>query len=176
MTESRERYYTGNPQLDSILSRIAERLDLIEGVRPDLSAGLYALTSDYEIKTVSNISNEIIFDNDGLKIYDTDGTHTLTISPGSNLGANRVLTVTTGDSARTITLSGNPTLADWFDQSVKQADSPTFAGATINSWTVTEPFPVGAIYLNMTGVNPNTELGYGTWVQVAQGEYLVGEL
>lgn len=35
-------------------------------------------------------------------------------------------------------------------------------------------FPVGAIYLNMTGVNPGTELGYGTWVQVAQGLTLVG--
>ena len=41
---------------------------------------------------------------------------------------------------------------------------------------VPEPFPVGAIYLSVTGVNPNTELGYGTWTQVARGEYLVGEL
>ena len=40
---------------------------------------------------------------------------------------------------------------------------------------VPEPFPVGAIYLNTTGVNPNTELGYGTWTQVAKGNYLFGE-
>lgn len=51
----------------------------------------------------------------------------------------------------------------------------TFTGdTTINGWKVTKPFPVGAIYLNTTGVDPNTELGYGTWVQVAQGEFLVG--
>ena len=37
-----------------------------------------------------------------------------------------------------------------------------------------DAFPVGAIYLNITGVNPNTELGYGTWTQVAQGLFLVG--
>ena len=36
-------------------------------------------------------------------------------------------------------------------------------------------FPVGAVYLNVTGVNPATELGYGTWSQIAQGQFLVGQ-
>ncbi len=35
-------------------------------------------------------------------------------------------------------------------------------------------FPVGAVYINVTGTNPNTELGYGTWVQYAAGAALVG--
>lgn len=35
--------------------------------------------------------------------------------------------------------------------------------------------PIGCYYFNSTGVNPNTELGYGTWTQVAQGQFLVGE-
>lgn len=70
--------------------------------------------------------------NDGLHILDTDASHHLVIKPGSNLSTDKILTITTGDAARTITLSGNPTLGDWFDQGVKQADSPTFAGATIN--------------------------------------------
>lgn len=36
-------------------------------------------------------------------------------------------------------------------------------------------FPIGAVYLNVTGVNPSTELGYGTWSQTAQGQMLVGQ-
>jgi hypothetical protein len=67
-----------------------------------------------------------------LGLGDTDASHQLNITPGSNLTANRTLTLTTGDADRTITLSGNPTLADWFDQAVKAASSPTFAGMTMN--------------------------------------------
>lgn len=48
--------------------------------------------------------------NTGLNILDTNASHTLGIVPGSDLTANRVLTLATGDAARTITLSGDPTL------------------------------------------------------------------
>jgi len=64
-------------------------------------------------------------------IKDTNLSHLLNFTPGSNLTADRVLTFTTGDADRTITLSGNPTLNDWFDQSVKTTASPTFAAANI---------------------------------------------
>ncbi len=75
----------------------------------------------------------LTFANDGVHILDTNASHDLIISPGSDLTADRTLTLTTGDSNRTITLSGNPTLADWFDQAVKVASSPTFAGLTTTS-------------------------------------------
>ena len=68
---------------------------------------------------------------DTLKINDSNDSHYLTIAVGSDLTADRTLTITPGDAARTITLSGNPTLADWFDQSVKQAASPTFASVIV---------------------------------------------
>ena len=35
-------------------------------------------------------------------------------------------------------------------------------------------FPVGAIYINVTGVNPASELGYGTWSAFGTGRVLVG--
>lgn len=68
--------------------------------------------------------------NTGLHLLDTNASHDLIIAPGSDLTADHTLTITTGDADRTITLSGNPTLADWFDQAVKAASTPTFAGLT----------------------------------------------
>lgn len=68
---------------------------------------------------------------DALQIADSNASHYLIVTPGSDLSANRVLTLTTGDAARTITLSGNPTLSDWFDQSVKTTATPTFGNTTL---------------------------------------------
>lgn len=36
-------------------------------------------------------------------------------------------------------------------------------------------YPVGCIYTEITGVNPGTTFGFGTWIQYAQGEVLVGQ-
>jgi hypothetical protein len=58
---------------------------------------------------IVNVSPTLNFSNSGLRVYDTDTSHTLSITPGSNLSANRTLTVTTGDADRTLTLSGNLT-------------------------------------------------------------------
>ena len=56
-------------------------------------------------------ANNLQVNNTGLKIKDTDASHYLSIVPGSNLSADRILTITTGDAARTLTLSGNVTLS-----------------------------------------------------------------
>lgn len=37
-----------------------------------------------------------------------------------------------------------------------------------------QAFPVGAIYISVTGVNPSIELGYGTWLPFGAGRVLVG--
>lgn len=71
-------------------------------------------------------SDPVKLTNTGLRILDTNASHVLIIAPGSDLTADKTLTLTTGDADRTITLSGNPTLADWFDQSVKTGASPQF--------------------------------------------------
>lgn len=80
----------------------------------------------------------------GLQTLDTNASHYLKFTAGSDLTADHTLTVTTGDADRTITLSGNPTLSDWFDQAVKAASSPTFAGVTVTTITI------GAVTLNAT--------------------------
>lgn len=69
-----------------------------------------------------------------LGLIDTNASHYLRLSCGSNITADRTLTLSPGDAARTITLSGNPTLSDWFDQSVKSGDAPTFSAANFTSF------------------------------------------
>jgi len=45
----------------------------------------------------------------------------------TGIAANRILTLDVGNADRVLTLSGNPTLDDWFDQNVKIAAAPQFA-------------------------------------------------
>ncbi len=51
----------------------------------------------------------------------------------TTLTANRALTFDVTNAARTIKLTGNPTLDDWFDQSLKQAATPQFTGISIGA-------------------------------------------
>lgn len=49
--------------------------------------------------------------NTGLHILDTNASHDLIIKPGSDLTADKTLTITTGDADRTISISGNLSIA-----------------------------------------------------------------
>lgn len=53
----------------------------------------------------------VILNNTGLVIKDSDASHNLTITTGSNLTAARTLTINPGDAARTLTLGGNATIS-----------------------------------------------------------------
>lgn len=79
-------------------------------------------TSDLAISANWTVTGSMTFDADALHILDTNGTHDLIITPGSNLTADRVLTLTTGDAARTLTISGDATV----NQDVSSTASPTF--------------------------------------------------
>jgi hypothetical protein len=76
------------------------------------------------ITLAGHITNDstLTLANTGLHILDTNASHDLIIAPGSDLTADRTLTVTTGDANRTLTLSGNATL----NQDVSTTGSPRF--------------------------------------------------
>lgn len=79
-----------------------------------------------EASAFAQVDGSAPFDNTGLQVDDTGGDHQLTIAPGEDFSADRTLSIDMGDAARTLTFSGNPTLGDWFDQSLKQADNVAF--------------------------------------------------
>lgn len=118
-----------------------------------------------DVTTDANVTfATVTLNNTGLHILDTNASHDLIIAAGSDLTADRTLTLSTGDTARTITLSGNPTLADWFDQAVKSTSSPTFvsilgttfdtniaaAGLTLSGTTLAADGTDAAISINIT--------------------------
>jgi hypothetical protein len=84
------------------------------------------------------LTTGLTFPNTGLKIKDTNASHTLTITPGSDLTANKTLTITTGDADRTLTLTGNASITgtNTGDQDLsglqpKDATLTALAGLTI---------------------------------------------
>ena len=112
--------------------------------------------------------------NTGLKVLDTNASHVLSLVPGSDITANRALTLTTGDADRTITLSGNPTLADWFDQSVKVASTPTFGATTVTGALTISGASAGQIVFPASqnasaGANTLDDYEEGSWTPVIGG-------
>jgi hypothetical protein len=76
------------------------------------------------------LTTGLTFPNGGLHILDTNATHDLIITPGSNLTADRVFTITTGDAARTLSMAGNITTAADFITSGANSLTLTTTGAT----------------------------------------------
>jgi hypothetical protein len=58
----------------------------------------------------ATLSTGLTFPNTGLHVLDTNASHDLIIAPGSDLTADRTLTVTTGDGDRTLTINASTTL------------------------------------------------------------------
>lgn len=81
----------------------------------------------------SILANGSTFPNTGLHILDTNASHDLIIAPGSDLTADRTLTVTTGDAARTVTISGDATIS----QDYSTTGNPQFATIELGAATDT---------------------------------------
>jgi hypothetical protein len=67
----------------------------------------------------------------------TDGSNALKFRETSDLTADRNLDFVTGDASRVMTITGDTTLDNWFDQNVKTTAFPLFAGLGIGTTTPT---------------------------------------
>lgn len=84
-----------------------------------------SLPADVIIPTVLTVPNT------GLHLLDTNASHDLIVKPGSDLAADRTLTVTTGDADRTLTISGNATVS----QDYSTTGNPQFASIEVGHAT-----------------------------------------
>ena len=155
-----------DPVLNRALEQLDEELNRIARVFIDWTDA----TQDFKT------SGTLTLPNVGLHLLDTNASHDLIIKPGSDLTVDRILTLTTGNAARTITLSGDPTLADWFDQAVKQASSPTFVTAKLSALTdgyvpyhiddatglANSPIFTDGTNVGIGTASPNAKLSFGT--------------
>lgn len=78
------------------------------------TAGAYVVADVINAASVTDggtLGTGLTLPNAGLHLLDTDASHDLIVSPGSNLTADRTLTITTGDADRELTLSGDATIS-----------------------------------------------------------------
>lgn len=85
--------------------------------------------------TSPTITTDITIPNTGLHLLDTDSSHDLIIAPGSNLTADRTLTITTGDADRTLTISASATISGTNSGDVTLSGTPDYI--TISSQVIT---------------------------------------
>lgn len=82
----------------------------IQTVLDDLTEAAARTTLGAAASGANTDITSVYLNNTGLKVKDTNASHGLSIVPGSNITADRTLTVTTGDADRTLTLTGNASI------------------------------------------------------------------
>lgn len=92
-------------------------------------------TVSYAWSGANTVTGSVQFDGDALRVLDAGADHYLTITPGSDLSANRVFTLTTGDAARNLTMSGDATISGTNSGDVTLAGTPDYI--TISGQVIT---------------------------------------
>lgn len=100
--------WKGNPndELKDVNKRLTEVVYRINSMLDTLFKGVTNTESDTAEATAA--ADEPA---DAIALPDTDASHNLAVVAGSNLTADRTLTLTTGDANRTLTLSGDATIS-----------------------------------------------------------------
>jgi len=125
------------------------------------------------------VTTAITIPNTGLHILDTNASHDLIVSPGSNLTADRTLTLTTGDADRTLTLSANLTVeaASLVNQDLTTDATPQFSGLGLNTAAPVAKFAVEQAAYAASAVDYNDGIalqysGSPTWSVEADASHV----
>lgn len=138
--------------------------------------GWINLSSAGDVSDGDTLSTGLTFPNTGLHILDTNGSHDLIIAPGSNITADRTLTVTTGDADRALTISGDVTLSGGTHSGTNTGDvtlagTPTYI--TIANQVITRS-AIDVTGSDITGVLPASSGGTGVNLNPTHGQLLAG--
>jgi len=118
------------------------------------------------------LSTGFTFPNAGLHLLDTNASHDLILAPGSNITADRTITITTGDANRALTLSGDTTLSgtNTGDQTITLTGDVTGSG-TGSIGTTIAAGAVDIAMLSATGTPDGTKALFGdnTWKTITGG-------
>lgn len=98
-----------------------------------------------------------------VKIEDSDASHYLQIKATSNLTADRILSLVTGDAARSITLAGNLNIAADFSTSGANALILTTTGSTNVTLPTTGTLATLAGTEELDNKTLDSSVGKGTW-------------
>lgn len=110
-----------------------------------------------DVSDGDTLSTGLTFPNTGLHILDTNASHDLIIAPGSNITADRTLSVVTGDSDRSLTFTADATIGGTNSGDVTLSGTPDYI--TISGQVITR----GQIdqATDITGVTPIANGGTG---------------
>jgi hypothetical protein len=130
----------------------------------------------WTVQTVESAA-QTFANSSGVKILDTNASHTLGLVVGSDLTATRTLTITTGDASRVLTLSGDATISgtNTGDQTITLTGNVTGSGTgsfatTIAAGVVTNSMLAGSIAASkLVGTDIATvgTITSGTWTGTA---------
>lgn len=96
----------------------------------------------------------------GARLPDSDGTHSLVLRTTSNLTADRLLTLVTGDAARTVTIAGDATIGS----SIPSAPQGRCSGTTGVAVTTTDVTAATTLYFALYKGNQLTLYDGAKWV------------
>lgn len=144
-------------------------------VYSDFVTGLAASGANTDLTSV-------YLNNTGLKVKDTNASHGLIFKPGSDITADRTLTVTTGDADRTLTVSASATVSQDYSTSgtpqftrvglgtaASATSTNTINLASSGNIVVNDANPKKSIFVHSAGMWVSTTAGSATIAKTETG-------
>lgn len=125
------------------------------------------------IEDGDTLSTGLTFPNIGLHLLDTNASHDLIIAPGSDLSADRTLTINTGDLNRSLTLSADATVGGTNSGDISLSGTPDYLSIAGQVLTVNK---VDIDDLDTTGTASSSVFlrGDGAWTAISGGDPTYG--